>query len=154
MKLLNSQSGLSLFITFEQKLTRTVKGKFFVIAVLFFLGTSLPQNKDQVKRDVQSACSKGDVSYLNPYMHGFVLAQIPGSSGMTSAERCRSLLKTFFKNNPPRKFTLQESGKTGENFFIIGTLWSGQKKWNVYFLLAPQSDRYQLQQIDIQRISR
>ena len=130
------------------------KGKFFILTLVFFLSAVFIKSTDQIKSDVTKACSTGEVAYLSPYIRGFVVVHMPGNSGMTSAERCRSLLKDFFRKNPPGKFELKETGKTGENFFLIGTLWSGQKKWNMYFLLAPQQGRYQLQQIDIQNVSR
>ncbi|MBN2638770.1 MAG: DUF4783 domain-containing protein [Bacteroidales bacterium] len=130
-----------------------IKGKFFAFAALLFLLVGFQQGKDGVKEDLVSTCSTGDLSFLDPYLQGFVVAHVPGSNGLTSAERCRSLLKDFFGKNVPDRFELRDTGMSGQNFFLIGTLHSGRKKWNLYFMLAPQKGKYQLQQIDIQNIS-
>lgn len=130
-----------------------MKVKIFVLAAVLFLFAGAQQSKDQVKNDVVQTCSTGDLTFLDPYLKGFVVAHMPGSNGLTSAERCRSLLKTFFNAHSPKQFVLRETGMSGQNFFLIGTFHSGKKKWNMYFMLSPQKDRYQLQQIDIQDIS-
>lgn len=130
-----------------------ISGKFFVFAALLFLFAGLQQGKEKVRNDVVKTCSSGDLSSLDSYLQGFVVVHMPGNNGLTSAERCRSLLKTFFNQNVPDKFEIQETGMSGQNFFLIGTLHSGKKKWNMYFMLAPQKGLYQLQQIDIQKSS-
>lgn len=131
-----------------------MRGKFFVLAAVLFLFAGLhQQSKEQIKSDVVNACSTGNLTFLDAYFQGFVVAHMPGSNGLTSAERCRSLLKTFFNAHPPGQFVLRETGMSGQNFFLIGTFHSGKKKWNMYFMLSPQQGRYQLQQIDIQDIS-
>ncbi|MBN2615097.1 MAG: DUF4783 domain-containing protein [Bacteroidales bacterium] len=131
-----------------------MSGKFFVLtAVLFLFGGVQQQSRDQVKNDVVKTCSTGDLSFIDLYFQGFVVAHIPGSNGLTSAERCRSLLKTFFNTHPASQFILRETGMSGQNYFLIGTFHSGKRKWNMYFMLSPQNGQYQLQQIDIQDIS-
>lgn len=128
------------------KFTSPVLTLFLVLIAL----PAFPQNEEQVKKDFVKTFSSGKTAGLQKYFDGFVSIDIPGSTGLFSAVRSQSQLQDFFNKYPVSRFSMKQEGFTGKKFFLIGCLYSGQKCWNVYFLLVPKGKSYCIQQMEIE----
>lgn len=129
-------------------------GSFFTVLLVILSSSLFSQNKDQIKQDFVKAFKTGESSHLQKYFEGFVGVNIPGTIGLYTAARSKSQLQEFLKKHPAGHFSLEETGFTGENYFLIGSLWYAKKKWNVYFLMAPKNGSYHIQQIEIEEMTR
>lgn len=129
------------------KLSRSVLSLFLVLIAF----PALSQNTEQVKKDFVSAFNSGKSSEMKSYFRGFVSVNIPGSTGLYTAIRSQSQLQHFFDNYPVTRFSMKEDGFTGKKYFLIGCFYSGNKSWNVYFLMVPEGKSYCIQQMEIEK---
>lgn len=125
-------------------------GPVLTLFLLLLAFPALSQNKEQVKKDFVSAFHAGKSSEIKPYFQSFVSVNIPGSTGLFTAVRSQSMLQHFFDKFPVSRFSLKEDGFTGKKYFLIGCYYSGQKSWNVYFLMVPKGKSYCIQQMEIE----
>lgn len=124
------------------------------ILTVFFLFVFISvgyQNDMQINNDITSAINKEDFSLLNKYFKGFVSLSINNKSDFLEAQPAKERLKAFLKKHPSIKFSIDKSGVTGDNYFIIGRFKKGKDFWSAYFLFSPDVNGLFIQQIEIQK---
>ncbi len=129
-----------------------VKDFFLLLLLVSWPVLGFSQHPQQIKKDFVAAFSNGNSSPLKKYFTGFVNINLPGEKGFCSDTKAKWLLHDFFQKHKAMKFSLKESGFSGDNFYLIGKYSSGQTLWNVYFLFSPGESNFQIQQMDIEQI--
>lgn len=116
-----------------------------IIGLFIIQTTTLSQsnNSVKVKEIVSSAIKVGDVSTLANYLNEPLDLTIPGSEDNFSKAQATQILKKFFKDNPPKNFVVQQSGKSVDgSLFVIGRYETlDGKKYKVYFLIKEFSGK-------------
>lgn len=125
-------------------------GPVLTLWVVLLAFPAFSQNTGQVKKDFIKTFNSGSSSHMRHYFQGFVSVNIPGSTGLYTAVRSQSQLEHFLDKYPVSHFAFKEDGLTGKKYFLIGCFYSGQKSWNVYFLMVPEGKSYCIQQIEIE----
>ena len=116
-----------------------------IIGLLIIYRTSDAQTNSstKVKEIVSSAIKTGDVSTLANYLNEPLDLTIPGSEDNFSRAQATQILKKFFKDQPPKSFVVQQSGKSVDgSLFVIGRYETlDGKKYKVYFLIKEFSGK-------------
>ncbi len=127
---------------------------FLLLMLTSWPVTGLPQQSQQIKKDFVSAFSNGNTRLLDNYFHGFINMTLSGKKGFYPDIKAKWLLEDFFQKHKVSRFTLKESGYSGDNYYLIGIYDSGTTQWNVYFLFSPGEKKFQIQQMDIEQIKK
>ena len=69
---------------------------------------------------VQKAISDGDVQMLSKYTSAYTEVSILGATTMYSRAQTAYILKAFFRDHPPARFTFDHRLHMGEDWFVRG----------------------------------
>jgi hypothetical protein len=122
---------------------------FTAIAVSFVF---FSQTKD-VCSDVNKCVLAGDANQLSKYFRSTVEMSVLGNEGYFSKIQAVSVLTEFFKNNPPKDFTVKQGGSSSDNTkFSIGTYESTNgSAFKVYYVVKKEQDAEFINKLTIEK---
>jgi hypothetical protein len=93
----------------------------------------------------------GDISFMNAYFKGYTSIQMPNYAGLFPAGKSKIYLGHFISKHPANHFQFIKSGYSGDNFYLIGRLKSGNTFWTIYMLYDINHPQATIQQIEIEK---
>jgi hypothetical protein len=102
----------------------------------------------EVNRNIMA----GDAQQLSKYLAPMVEMSVLGNDGYFSRIQAVSILSEFFKNNPPKDFTVKQGGSASENTkFSIGTYTSSGGVFKVYYVVKREQDNEFIYKLTIEK---
>jgi hypothetical protein len=118
---------------------------FAVIMIALFISAT----KDTCT-EINKSIKTGDVQQLSKYFAPYIEMSVLGKEGYFSKVQAVSILSEFFKNNPPRDFTVKHGGSSSENTkFSIGTYTASDGIFKIYYVLKKEKDNEFVQKLTI-----
>ncbi len=77
---------------------------------------------------VQRAISQGDAQLISKYLGSYTEVSILGATTMYSRAQTAYILKAFFRDHPPRQFTIQRKLRVGKEWYVHGRYWNRGRK--------------------------
>jgi hypothetical protein len=75
-----------------------------------------------------------------------------GKEGYFSKVQAVSILSEFFKNNPPKGFTVKQGGSTSENTkFSIGTYTTAEGMFKIYYVVKKEKENEFVHKLTIEK---
>ena len=113
--------------------------------------TFLAPTKD-ICSEVNKCILAGDAQQLSKYFHSTVEMSVLGKEGYFSKVQAVSVLSEFFKNNPPKDFTVKQGGSNSENTkFSIGTYESASGAFKIYYVVKKEQDTEFIHKLTIEK---
>ena len=125
-----------------------------IVAVVIF-GLSVPpasaQSRPAEMEKIEKAFGEGDVKALLNTMSSRVAIAVFGASREYSRTQAEYVLKEFFDEYPPARFTVSRFSETDQGAFVAGRYKSprGGGDIDVYLRLRDQRGRWELREIII-----
>jgi len=122
---------------------------FVAMAVSFML---LSQTKD-ICAEINKCVLAGDAQQLSKYLHSTVEMSVLGKEGYFSKIQAIPILTEFFKNYPPKNFTVKQGGSNSENTkFSIGTYECATGSlFKVYYVVKKEQDEEFINKLTIEK---
>lgn len=120
----------------------------YILSLAFALSSllSIPFN------DLESAFAKGDAEKVISYGKTKILISIDSKEGVYSKSQGTQVLKSFFKDNPPKSFSFDFKGKEdGSNSFAVGVYKSAAKNFRISLKFQKEGEDYLIESITIGR---
>ncbi|MCF0175019.1 MAG: DUF4783 domain-containing protein [Bacteroidales bacterium] len=108
---------------------------------------------DDVLTPISKYIAKGDAQKLSAWFSSSIEVGIFKNDAPTSKAQARQIMKTFFKNYPPRSFEFIHKASKGNGKYAIGTLNAGGENFTITIFTA-YNEKYgdfRIQQISISR---
>lgn len=100
---------------------------------------------------INRCISKGDATAVSSFFCRIVEVNILGEDGYCSKEQAGSMLETFFKEYPPKMYTMRQcSSNTEITKYSIGTYVSGQTSYKVYYVLKKENSTLKISKFIIE----
>jgi hypothetical protein len=113
---------------------------------VFFAGTR------DICSEVNKSISLGDAQQLSKYLCPMVEMSVLGKEGYFSKVQAVSILSEFFRNNPPKNFTVKPGGCTTENTkFSIGTYISTENAFKIYYVVKKEQENEFVRKLTIEK---
>jgi hypothetical protein len=113
--------------------------KFLIAGLLLLPALTHAQSIDST---LTFLINEGDADGLLEYFDESVDLGLPDADQDYGRKQAFMVMKDFFKNYPPEKFTLKESGFTSENnMFLIGDYITGEDAYQLLVLLRRSGER-------------
>ena len=108
---------------------------------------------DQETTDqVNTAMKTADASALSNYFNTTLDISLPDTEQSMSKSQATQVMKNFFKNNPPKSYSVDHIGSSREaTKYIIGTYTSGSKTFKTYVLLKETNNKYLIVQLQFEK---
>jgi len=117
-----------------------------IVSFAFFADT-----KD-ICAEVNKCILAGDAQQLSKYFSSTVEMSVLGKEGYFSKIQAVSVLTEFFKNNPPKDFSVKQGGSNSENTkFSIGTYESAANSFKIYYVVKKEQDTEFLNKLTIEK---
>ena len=102
---------------------------------------------------VQQAISKGDVQILSKYTGAYTEISILGATTMYSRAQTAYILKAFFRDHPPARFTFQHKLHVGDDWYVRGRYWDRgrQTPYRLEMTLRWNGKQFEIKSIRIMR---
>ena len=119
-----------------------------LVTITFFAFTT----KD-ICPEVNKCILTGDAQHLSKYFRSTVEMSVLGREGYFSKIQAVSVLSEFFKNNPPRNFTVKQGGSNSENTrFSIGTYeTSSGSLFKIYYVVKKETESEFVHKLTIEK---
>jgi hypothetical protein len=102
--------------------------------------------------EVNRSIMAGDAQQLSKYLCSMVEMSVLGKDGYFSRIQAVSILSEFFKNNPPKDFTVKQGGSSSENTkFSIGTYTSSGGVFKIYYVVKREQDNEFIYKLTIEK---
>jgi hypothetical protein len=107
-------------------------------------------------KDICSEINKyilgGDAQQISKYFHSTVDMSVLGQEGYFSKVQAVPILSDFFKNNPPKEFTVKQGGSNSENTkFSIGTYESATGSFKIYYVVKTEQEGEFIHKLTIEK---
>ena len=108
-------------------------------------------NAQEITDNVNAALKSGDATKLSDYFNTSLDISLPDTDQTMSKSHASQVMKTFFKDNPPKSYTVNHVGSSREaTKFIIGTYVSGSKSFKTYLLMKETEGKYLIVQLQFE----
>lgn len=97
------------------------------------------QNK--VENEIIEAIRKGDAKSICQKFDSKVELGVLRNKDYYSKEQAELILKRFFRENPPKAFTIQHQGGKENNLFYIGIYESESAMYRIYYHLREKENK-------------
>ena len=102
--------------------------------------------------EVNKCILAGDAQQLSKYFHSTVEMSVLGKEGYFSKVQAVSILSEFFKNNPPKSFSVKQGGSNSETTkFSIGTYESASASFKIYYVVKKEQDNESIHKLTIEK---
>jgi hypothetical protein len=109
------------------------------------------QTRGEIPSNIILALKTGNAKEIASNMNENVEMVILDKEGIYSKTQAEMILKDFFMNNPPRKFSLLHQGGKAESKYGIGDLETSDDTFRVYFLLKRKNEKTLIHQFRIEK---
>ena len=100
---------------------------------------------------INSAIKAGDAQTLSEHFNSTLDISLPDTDQTMSRSQATQMMKSFFKENPPKSYAENHSGSSREaTKYIIGTYKSNSKSFKTYLLLKEIEGKYLIVQIQFE----
>ena len=100
---------------------------------------------------VNAALKSGNATKLSNHFNSSLDISLPDTDQTMSKSHATQVMKRFFKDNPPKSYTLNHIGSSREaTKYIIGTYVSGSKSFKTYILLKEKEGKYLIVQLQFE----
>lgn len=118
--------------------------------ILMVLTSSVLLQSDSIPI-INRCISKGDAAATSSFFCKIVEMKLLGEGGYCSKEQAGSMLEKFFKEYPPKMYTMQQcSSSTEITKYSIGTYVSGQTSYKVYYVLKKENSTLKINKFIIE----
>ncbi len=102
---------------------------------------------------LEDALARGDVEALLDHASERIGITVFDANRYYSRRQARYVLRTFFEEHPPRRFSLRNYYKTRSGWFAEGDFWyeRGERPLRVYLRLRWWRDRWELRELLIEK---
>lgn len=102
--------------------------------------------------EIMNAFRIGRVHEISRYFDGFVPISINNNQSIYSSNQAELVLRDFLEKNPPRDFTVMDSGSPSptSKFFIANFL-APSGRYNLYVLLRAKDRAYVIREIKLNK---
>jgi len=130
------------------------RGKWHSIILLSAIMTTVVSLS--LTRDICSEINKcilaGDAQQLSKYFHSTVEMSVLKKEGYFSRVQAVSILSEFFKNNPPKSFSVKQGGSNSANTkFSIGTYESNSSSFKIYYVVKREQNIESIHKLTIEK---
>lgn len=123
---------------------------FILIQTGLIAGLSSAATAQELTTEINKAMKAGDAGTLSEYFNSTLDISIPGTDQTMSKSHATQVMKSFFKDNPPRSYVENHSGSSREaTKYIIGTFKSA-KTYKTYILLKEKDGKYLIVQLQFE----
>jgi len=106
----------------------------------------------EVSDMANQAIRNGDAGKLSDYFNSSIDIILPDIDQSMSKSHATQVMKDFFRDNPPRSFTVNHTGSSREaTKYTIGTYKSGTKSFKTYMLLKEIDVNYLIVQLQFEQ---
>jgi hypothetical protein len=121
-----------------------------IIQAGILAGLNTQATGQEVMQELTRAFKNGDASLLSTYFNSTLDVTLPDTDETMSKAHATQVMKSFFKNNPPRSYTENHTGSSREaTKYIIGT-YKSTKTYKTYVLLKEKEGQYLIVQIQFE----
>ncbi len=122
-----------------------MKFKLNILLTLIFLSLTFQKNTGQtLSQSILSAISDGNATELAKHFNSSIELIIINNEAVYSKSQAEQIIKKFFSNHPPSRFTVIHEGGKEVSKFAIGTLNCGSKSYRVTIFLSKNTLIHQL----------
>ena len=119
--------------------------------MLIFLFTVTAAQGQEAIDKVNEALKAGDAVALSDYFNSSLDISLPDSDQTMSKSHATQVMKSFFKDNPPKSYKVNHTGSSREDTkYIIGTYVSGSKSYKTYTLLKANEGKLLIVQLQFE----
>ena len=117
--------------------------------------SSSQQNQSQNATDVFTPISKyiesGDAEKLSAWFADNLELDITGSVNSCTRSQAKLIMKNFFNNNTPKKFTIIHKSGRPPMSYAVGSLSAGAEKFRVIIYVRTVDGKNSIQQLRIEK---
>ncbi len=118
---------------------------------IFILSTAFAQANKQMD-DVINAVRYNRIGEVGKYLDNFVPITINNKQSNYSQNQAQLVLNDFFSKNPPRDFSVMNSGMPNNTSkFTIADFNTPNGKYNIYILMRQKDNSYVIKEIRINK---
>ena len=124
----------------------------FIIQAGMLYGISSDLSAQDAAEMVNTALKSGNAVKLSDHFNSSLDISLPDTDQTMSKSHATQVMKNFFKNNPPKSYTVNHTGSSREaTKYIIGTYISGSKSYKTYVLLKKTGEKYLIVQLQFEQ---
>lgn len=101
--------------------------------------------------DITEAIKTGDTEKLSEFFNENIEIKILEEENVYSKSQANLILKSFFKENTPQKFTISHKGGQESAKFAIGNLETSNGNFRLQFFLKKNGDKLYIQKFTVER---
>ena len=121
-------------------------------SILMIAGVMLFITPKDICSEINKSIMAGDAQQLSKYLSSTVEMSVLGKEGYFSRVQAVSILSEFFKNNPPKDFTVKQGGSSSENTkFSIGTYTTPTNTFKIYYVVKKEQDNEFIHKLTIEK---
>lgn len=117
------------------------------ISFLFLISFAHATEFDQISTAIQ----KGNVEDLALFFSDNVEIKLLDTENVYSKSQARLVLKSFFEENKPQKFTISHQGGQESAKFAIGTLVAESGEFRVQFFMKKNGNKLYIQKFTVEK---
>lgn len=100
---------------------------------------------------VNAAIKSGNAVKLSDHFNSSLDISLPDTDQTMSKSHATQMMKSFFKDNPPKSYKVNHIGSSREaTKYIIGTYVSASKSYKTYILLKESDEKYLIVQLQFE----
>ena len=132
-----------------------MKKIFLLVSLLLALPISVPSVAQESKQDVFTPIGKyfqsGDYDKLSAWFADNLELDMLGAVNNCTRNQAKLIMKNFFTNYTPKKFTiLHKSGKAPMKY-AVGSLNAGGERFRVILYVKTSDDKSHIEQLKVER---
>jgi hypothetical protein len=121
-----------------------------IIQAGLLAGLGTQTSAQEVSQELTKAFKSGDATMLSKHFNSTLDVSLPDTDKTMSKAQATQVMKSFFKNNPPKSYTENHTGSSREaTKYIIGT-YKSTKTFKTYVLLKENDGNYLIVQLQFE----
>ena len=124
--------------------------KKIIILSTISLFLMLRASGGDITDDIINAFKSGNAATIAKYFNATIELTLHNKEDIYSKTQAERILKDFFSQHPPSKFTLLHQGGKESSKYAIGNLTAGNKNYRITFLLKSMNNKVFIHQLRIE----
>ncbi|MEN8225781.1 MAG: DUF4783 domain-containing protein [Bacteroidota bacterium] len=121
------------------------------IQIGLLTGFSAMLSAQEATDKVNAAIKSGNAVKLSDHFNSSLDISLPDTDQTMSKSHATQMMKSFFKDNPPKSYKVNHIGSSREaTKYIIGTYVSASKSYKTYILLKESDEKYLIVQLQFE----
>ena len=112
---------------------------------------SQPQNDNDVFTSIGKYIESGDSDKLAAWFADNLELDVTGSVNSCTRSQAKLIMKNFFSNNTPKKFTIIHKSGRPPMSYAVGSLSAGADKYRVIIYVRSEDGKNSIQQMRIEK---